>query len=166
MASINNYNTSSQKVPTGETGKLVQFSRAGTTATGHEMNREQAGNDSFAIEKNEYQGREGDVVDNNQILEKYIDKVDRDQAALREDIRESERRTSERVAVIEERMDARLNRIEDMLQKNSDSYNADYKSLITQINSSGNENRKFMWGIAITILVACVATVVAVIVGA
>lgn len=48
-------------------------------------------------------------------LSKYIEKVDRDQSDLRNDIRESERRISERTAAIEERMDNRLNRIEDMI---------------------------------------------------
>lgn len=105
------------------------------------------------------------AMDNDQMLEKYIDKVDREQTTLRQDIRISERNTSERISTIEERMDTRLNRIEDMIRENNNSYNADYKSLITQINTYSNDNRKFLWGITITILVSCVATVVAVIAG-
>lgn len=58
---------------------------------------------------------EGFNMTSDDFLSKYIEKVDRDQSDLRNDIRESERRISERTAAIEERMDNRLNRIEDMI---------------------------------------------------
>jgi len=112
-------------------------------------------------------------MDNNQILEKYIDKVDRDQAALREDIRESERRTAERIADIEQKMDARLNRIEDMIAKSNDrldskisSVEGKLESLDTKMDAKFEafrgelrEHRFFKISMALGILGVCLATI-------
>lgn len=46
------------------------------------------------------------------LLKSYIEKVDRDQSELREDVRESERRTEKKISEFEYKIDNRLNKIE------------------------------------------------------
>lgn len=103
---------------------------------------------------------EGDKMDNDKILEKYLEKVDRDQSDLRNDIRESERRTQERISAIEQKMDDRLNRIEDMMI----SQNKKMESLKDALLEKMDSTQKWITGIAITTIIGIAAMVIAVLV--
>lgn len=89
------------------------------------------------------------------LLKAYIEKVDRDQSDLREDIRESEKRTEHRISEMEGRMDSRLERIERMIEKQGDNI----QSVEQNVNNKMDENKKFMCGIVITILLSIVASI-------
>jgi len=83
-------------------------------------------------------------MNNDDILSKYIEKVDRDQSDLRFDIREIEKRTSHTLENIEKRMDSRLNRIEDLIAKQSDDLNKKIADSYSKLESKMNEhNREF-----------------------
>lgn len=173
MASIQS-GTDPRMMPTGESGKVLPIKRTGTSSGNFRENREQAEDIAAAGEENEYLRREGDIVDNNQILEKYIDKVDRDQAALREDLRESERRIAEHSSATEERMDARLNRIEDMITKSNERLDQQITSIENKIDSVDSkidskleafrgelrEHKFFRASMTIAIVGVCLATII------
>jgi len=89
------------------------------------------------------------------LIQKYIDKVDRDQSDLREDIRESEKRIHEDSRELEKRMDSRLDRIEEMIEKQNESIN----NLGEKVSSGLRENKNFMWGITATIVLSIIASV-------
>lgn len=97
-------------------------------------------------------------MNENDILKAYIEKVDRDQSDLRTDIRESENRTSEKINKIEERMDVRLNRIEDMIRQSTEQNSNNLKSLEKEVHS------KLGWVIAtcLTTIIGIGAMVIAV----
>lgn len=95
--------------------------------------------------------KEADCMDSNQILEKYIDKVDRDQVALRADIRESERRIFSQIKSSEDRMDLRLNRIEDMISHVNDKMDS--------VRDHSNDSLKWNIGVAIATIIG-IATLV------
>ena len=97
-------------------------------------------------------------MENNNLLEKYIEKVDRDQSDLRADIRASEERTSKNISEMQSRMDNRLNRIEDLISSQNGNIDAKFDKLETKID----ENKKFMWGIFLSIAALCVATIIGV----
>jgi hypothetical protein len=103
-------------------------------------------------------------VDNNEILMKYMEKVDRDQSDLRNDIRESEHRTTERISSIEERMDNRLDRIEDMISEHTKSIDEKFSNLESKIDS----NNKYIHNISISVMIGIgsisVATIVSLII--
>ncbi len=96
------------------------------------------------------------IMDNNTLLEKYIEKMDRDQSDLRRDIQISEERTSKKLSETEQRMDERLNRIEDMFLNQSDKIS----SLYNHVTKEFRDNRKFMWGITISIIALVVAAII------
>jgi hypothetical protein len=105
-------------------------------------------------------------MDNN-LLEKYIEKVDRDQSDLRADIRASEERTAKNLSDVHQRMDNRLNRIEDLISKQNDSFETKFNKLenkidtkIDSLEGKIDENKKFMWGITISIVGLCIATII------
>lgn len=99
-------------------------------------------------------------MNNGDILERYINKVNRDQSDLRNDIRVSKRHTQENLSKIEERMDTRLNRIEDMMFKQNDViYKLKY-DLIEKMDAS----QKWIIGIAIATILGITAMVIAVLV--
>ena len=99
-------------------------------------------------------------MNNDNILERYINKVDRDQSDLRNDIRESERRTQENLSKIEERMDTRLNRIENMMSKQNDVIDKLKDDLIEKMDAS----QKWIVGIAIVTILGISSMVIAVLV--
>ena len=98
----------------------------------------------------------GTVMDDNKILELYMDKVDKDQRDLKDDVRESEKRNDERMAQIVElikEQNQKIEKVEDKL------------SMVSKEVSNGlNEYRKFMWGITISIFLAIAAMIITVIV--
>lgn len=89
------------------------------------------------------------------LLKTYIEKVDRDQSDLREDIRENERRTEKRISETENRMDSRLERIEKMIASQTEKI----VSIKDDVNNKMEENKKFMWGIVVSILLSIVASI-------
>lgn len=89
------------------------------------------------------------------LLKTYIEKVDRDQNALRQDIRESEKRVNQSVEAYEARMDQRLDRIEGLITEQ----NKKLDDIKDEVNRKMDDNRKFMWGIVITIILSIVASI-------
>ena len=104
--------------------------------------------------------REETKMNENDILKAYIEKVDRDQSDLRADIRESERRTSEKMDKIEERMDQRLNRIEDMIQKST----KDTADSIEKLNEKVESKLHWIENTCIATIIGIAAMVITVIV--
>lgn len=99
-------------------------------------------------------------MNENDILKTYMQKIDKDQSDLRQDIRESERRTTERMRHIEERMDERLNRIEDLIAKTNDAVDKKFDKIVED-----NKNTKnWVIGVCLTTIVGIAAMVIAVIV--
>lgn len=54
------------------------------------------------------------------LLKTYIEKVDKDQMALREEMREREQRTEKRIDDSEHRMEAKISRIEEMINSQNE----------------------------------------------
>ncbi|GEM_PF-969543 len=115
-----------------------------------------------SVEKNE---REAGKVDNEKMLEMYIQKMNDDQNQLRQDIRSSEERTSSRVEDIEKKMDARLNRIEDMITQSSKNNDDSIKRLEDKIDQN-NKHFQNMTNANIAFAVASVIAVVALVITA
>lgn len=119
---------------------------------------------------------EGQNMDNNELLNRYIEKFDRDQSDLRQDIRESEKRINERTMAVEERMDNRLNRIEDLIQsqittmnqkfdgadKKIDTIKTSVDQKIDNVKMSIDSTNKWIIGMAITVMIGVAAIVVTV----
>lgn len=97
--------------------------------------------------------KEGEKVDD--LLKTYIEKVDRDQVSLREDIRESERRTEKRIHDYEERMENRFDRIEKLIRDQ----NEDIKNLKDEVNNRLQEDQKYRHTNNIAIIIGVIATV-------
>lgn len=91
------------------------------------------------------------------LLKSYIEKVDRDQVSLREDIRESERRTEKRIEDSEHRMDIRLDKIEDLINKQNDKVD----DLKESVNQNLEEDKKYRHNNNIAIVIGVVSTVIA-----
>lgn len=89
------------------------------------------------------------------LLKAYIEKVDRDQDSLRQDIRESERRLERYVSESEDRMDKRFERLEKMLENQNNKLN----EVQENVDGKLEENKRFMWGIIITILLSIIASI-------
>lgn len=116
---------------------------------------------------NESNKDEGDVMDDNKLLEKYMDKIDQDQRDLKEDIRESERRNQKRIEESEKRFDEKMSQIIDMMReqdKKFDKIDAKIDMVSKDVADGLNDYRKFMWGITISIFLAIAAMIVSIIV--
>lgn len=112
------------------------------------------------VGKNNYHVKRVNDMNENDILKTYMQKIDKDQSDLRQDIRESERRTTERMRHIEERMDERLNRIEDLIAKTNDAVDKKFDKIVED-----NKNTKnWVIGVCLTTIVGIAAMVIAVIV--
>jgi hypothetical protein len=98
-------------------------------------------------------------MDNNKLLEKYIDKMDRDQSDLRNDIRASENRTARNIELLEERNIERLNRIEQIINDHNAKIDEKYEKLESKIDS----NNKFIISLSISTIIGIAAMVIAVI---
>lgn len=106
----------------------------------------------------------GKEMDNDKILEKYLDKVDKDTYALKDDMRDSEKRTTERIAESEARNEKRMEILLDAINKQG----TQFKTLENIVNdktekmeSKIDENKKFL----ITIMISIVGIVAATIIG-
>ena len=79
----------------------------------------------------EYKKPEDDSMDD--LLQKYIEKVDRDQSDLRKDIKDSEDRVNRVVENSEQRMDKRLDRIEQMSNDHNNRIDAVSEKITTNL---------------------------------
>lgn len=105
-------------------------------------------------------------MEENKLLEMYMEKVDRDQRDLKEDIRESERRNQKRMEESDKRMDEKMGQIVDIIrEQNQKMANIDLKidSVSKEVSSGLAEYRKFMWGITISIFLAIAAMILTII---
>ena len=91
---------------------------------------------TFEVELVDLYTEEESNMNSDDMLKSYIDKVDRDQADLRQDIRDREEKTSKRLESIEGRMDTRLNRIEDMISKSSDNVELKMEQIRNEMHMS------------------------------
>ena len=101
----------------------------------------------------------GKDMENDKILELYISKVDKDQAELKQDVRDSEKRFSDKVLESEIRMDNRLERIEGMINEQS----KDVISLKDEIKNRMEEDKKYRHTNNIAIVIGVITTVIAMI---
>ena len=95
------------------------------------------------------------IMDNNKILELYMDKVDKDQRDLKEDMRESERRTQKRIMQITEMIREQNRQIEKVSDK--------IEGVSENVSDKLEDYRKFMWGITISIFLAIAAMILTII---
>jgi len=86
------------------------------------------------------------------LLKSYIEKVDRDQSELREDVRESERRTEKKISEFEYKIEQILN-----------SQNDKIDDLKQTVNDKMEEEKKYRHSNNIAIVIGVVSTVVAMI---
>ena len=130
-----------------------------------EQNRKSYSNDSSTYTfipniTNNFSKTEENKMNENDMLKAYMEKVDRDQSDLRADIRESERRTSEKIDKIEERMDQRLNRIEDIITKSTDNTATKIDNLEKEVSST----LKWVIGTCVATIIGIAAMVITIIV--
>ena len=97
--------------------------------------------------------------DMDELLKAYIEKVDRDQSELREDIRESEKRTEKRIEDSEQRMNMRLDKIEEMINKQNDKID----ELKQSVNNKLEDDKKYRHTNNIAIVIGVISTVIAMI---
>lgn len=114
----------------------------------------------------------GDSMDNDKILEKYLEKVDKDTYELKKDVQESEKRLHEYIRESEGRMEKRFENIEklilnqnDKLKSLEDTVNKSIYDLKEKVDEKMDDNRKFMWGIMFSVIGIAVAAILAVIMG-
>ena len=103
----------------------------------------------------EYKKPEDDSMDD--LLQKYIEKVDRDQSDLRKDIKDSEDRVNRVVENSDQRMDKRLDRIEQMINDQNNRIDALSEKITTKLE----EDRKYRHTNNIAIVLGVIATVAA-----
>lgn len=111
---------------------------------------------TFEVELVDLYTEEESNMNSDDMLKSYIDKVDRDQADLRQDIRDREEKTSKRLESIEGRMDTRLNRIEDMISKSSD--NVELK--MEQIRNEMHMSKALVITAALAVVGVCIAAII------
>lgn len=107
-----------------------------------------------------------ELKDMDKILEKYIDKMDRDQSDLRNDIRTSENRTTHLIEKMEERiqlsdanMEKRMEKIEKLIENNINQNRENSNRLESKIDN----NNKFIISISISVIIGVAAMVISVI---
>lgn len=91
----------------------------------------------------------------NDLLKAYIENTNRDWDSLRQDIRESEPRLEWHASESEDWMDKRFKRLEKMLENQNNKLN----EVQENIDGKLEENKRFMWGIIITILLSIIASI-------
>lgn len=114
---------------------------------------------------NKDKSNNSELNDMDKILEKYIDKLDRDQSDLRRDIQSSEERTSHliekmerRMEISDTRMDNRLEKIEKMIE---DSIKHNTENSV-RLESKIDSNNKFIISISITVIIGVAAMVISI----
>lgn len=128
--------------------------------------RGNAHQDNYGVSKLDSYGRkEEEGVDD--LLKAYIEKVDRDQDSLREDIREFERRTEKRIQDSEDRMDKRLDKIEELISSQNEKFDKIGEKIIDldeTVRDRLEDHKRFLWGIALSVIIGIAGMVIAVII--
>jgi len=114
------------------------------------------GNNSYT-DNNKYERIRGGIMDDNKMLEMYINKVDKDQSELKQDIRESEKRMENHMIQSEKRIEDRMNRIESLLVSQNDKIDG----LKDEVTKQLSEDKKYRHTNNIAIALGVVATVLA-----
>lgn len=100
------------------------------------------------------------AMDNNKLLEKYIEKMDKDQSDLRNDIRASEERTARNIELSEQRNIERFNRIENMINEHIKKVDEKYDKLADKIDNSN----KYIRNISITTIIGIAAMIISILI--
>ncbi len=106
------------------------------------------------------------IMDNSKILELYMDKVDKDQRDLKEDMRESERRTQKRIEESNKRLDEKMMQITEMLKEQNrqiEKVGDKIEGVSESVSDKLEDYRKFMWGITISIFLAIAAMILTIV---
>ena len=106
------------------------------------------------------------IMDNNKILELYMDKVDKDQRDLKEDMRESERRTQKRIEESDKRLDEKMMQITEMIREQNrqiEKVSDKIEGVSENVSDKLEDYRKSMWGITISIFLAIAAMILTII---
>lgn len=110
--------------------------------------------------RNIFSVKEEDVdMDDNKLLEKYMDKIDADQRELKSDVREREERIEKRITESEVRMENHLSHIEEMIIEQ----NKKFDELKERVNDKLEDDKKYRHTNNIAIVIGVVTTVIAMI---
>ena len=101
-----------------------------------------------------FRRNDGDGDDMDDLLQKYIEKVDRDQSDLKEDIRESERRNQKRSEDSERRLEDRMERLERLISGQSDKIDG----LKEEVQKQLSEDKRYRHTNNIAIVLGVIAT--------
>ena len=97
------------------------------------------------------------IMEDNKLLEIYMNKIDRDQRELRNDMRERESRIAKQISEAEARESERMSRIEKMIQSQNDTIDA----LKDEVRDKLEEDKKYRHTNNIAIVLGVIATVLA-----
>lgn len=97
---------------------------------------------------------EGVAMEDNKLFEKYMDKIDRDQRELRDDMRERESRIEKQISDSEARENERMNRIEQLIQSQNDKIDA----LKDEVGKKLEDDKKYRHTNNIAIVLGVIAT--------
>lgn len=114
----------------------------------------------------------------NATFQTLMNKMIQDQSDIRRELSTSEERTSARVAQVEDRMDQRLNRIEDMIMRSSDrtdkkidgmelklsGFETRFDAKVAALESKVDGNNKWIFGISLTTILGIAAMVITIII--
>ncbi len=114
---------------------------------------------------NDFKGnkKEGGNMENDKILEIYISKVDKDQSELKQDMRDSEKRLETHIIESEQRMEAKLDRIERLIDsQNSKIDKVDDKidKVKDDIHKNSIEQYRFWIGLVASIVIGIASIIV------
>lgn len=96
-------------------------------------------------------------MENDKILELYINKIDKDQSELKKDSREREERIDKRIAETEARTEKKLEKIEKMILEQ----NRKIDDLSDKITEKLEDDKKYRHTNNIAIIIGVVTTVIA-----
>ena len=112
----------------------------------------------YGIKNNLYKN-EGDIMDENKLLEKYMDKIDRDQRDLREEMKEREERIEKRIAEADLREKERMDRIERLIHEQDEKMEV----LKEIVSDKLEDDKKYRHSNNIAIALGVIATVISMI---
>lgn len=98
-----------------------------------------------------------DAMEDNKLLEKYMDKVDQDQRDLRNDLKERELRIERRISEAENREKERMDRIESLFEQQSEKIDR----LKDEVTKQLEDEKKYRHTNNIAIILGVIATIVA-----
>ena len=94
-------------------------------------------------------------MNNDEYLKMFIEKMNADNLDMKEDFRNGQRNIEDKIRETEQRQEKRIEKIERMIEGQSNKLDEVQKS----VNDKLDENKRFMWGIVITILLSIVASI-------